>query len=97
MNSVSLANQRKQQETYAVRWARTHSQFVQRNIASIGLKSGYFEFNDSRHSGRLLEVDVDILRQLIEEDPRLTTRCFAERFGCSNTTVQTHLRELGKT
>ena len=40
--------------------------------------SGNFELNDSRHSGRLLEVDVDILKQLIEEDPRLTTRCLAE-------------------
>ena len=28
----------KQQETYAVRWARTRSQFVQCNIDSIGLK-----------------------------------------------------------
>ena len=42
-------------------------------------------------------MDVDVLKQLIEEDARLTTRCLAERLGCSHTTVETHLRELGKT
>ena len=97
MNFVWVAKQWKQQEVCAVRWARTRSQFVQRNIASIGLKSGYFEFNDSRHSGRLLEVDVDVLKQLIEEDLTLTTRCLAERLRCSHTTVETHMTELSKT
>ena len=56
-----------------------------------------FELNDSRHSGRPLEMDVDVLKQLIEEDPRLTTHCLAERLSCSHTTVGTHLSELGKT
>ena len=60
------------------------------------LKSGNFELNDSRHSGTSLEVNVDVLKQLTEEDPRLTTRCLAERLGCSHTTVETHLRELDK-
>ena len=48
-------------------------------------------------TGRSPEVDVDVLKQLIEEDPRLTTRCLAERLECSHTTVETHLRDLGKT
>ena len=60
-------------------------------------KSGNFELNDSRHCGRPLEVDVDILKQFIEEDSRLTRRCLAERLGRSKTTVETHLSELGKT
>ena len=42
-------------------------------------------------------MDVDVLKQLIEEDPRLTTHCLAERLRCSHTTVETHLNELGKT
>ena len=58
--------------------------------------SGNFELNDSRHSGRPLEMDVDVLKQLIEEGPRLVTRCLAERLGCSHTAVETHLSELGK-
>ena len=60
------------------------------------LKSRNFKLNDSRHFGRALEMDVDVLKQLIE-DPRLITCCLAERLGCSHTTVETHSRELGKT
>ena len=30
--------------------------------------SGNFELNDSRHFGGLLEMNVDVLKQLIEED-----------------------------
>ena len=59
--------------------------------------SGNFELNDSQHSGRPLEVDVGVLKQLIEEDPTLTTYCLAERLGCSHTTVETYLSELDKT
>ncbi len=57
-------------------------------------KNGNFELDDLLHSGRPLEVDMDVLQQLIEEDPRLTTRYLAERLGCSHTTVETYLREL---
>ena len=60
-------------------------------------KSGDLEPNDSLHSGRALEVDADVLKQLIEEAPRLTTCCLAERLGCSHTTVEIHLSDLGKT
>ena len=47
-------------------------------------------------AGRPLEMDVDVLKQLIEEDSRLSTRSLAERLGCSHTTVETHLSVLGK-
>ncbi|CAF1659633.1 unnamed protein product [Adineta ricciae] len=60
-------------------------------------KNGNFELDDLPHTGRPSEVDMDHLKQLIEEDPRLTTRCLSERLGCSHTTVETHLHELGKT
>ena len=60
-------------------------------------KSDNFELNDSRHSGRPIQVDVDALKKLIEEDLRLTTSFLAERLECSHTTLETHLRELGKT
>jgi len=60
-------------------------------------KNGNFELDDLPRSGRPLEIDIDVLKQLIEEDPRLTTRCLAERLGCSHTTVEKHLAELGKT
>ena len=38
INFVQVAKQRKQQETYAVRWERTRFQFIQCNIGSIGLR-----------------------------------------------------------
>ena len=60
-------------------------------------KSGNFELNNSRHTGRALEVDVDVLKQLIEEDPRLTTCCLVEGLRHSHTTVETRLSKLGKT
>ena len=59
--------------------------------------NGNFELDNSSHSGRPVEVDLDRLQQLIEDDPRLTTRCLVEQLGCSHTTVETHLNELGKT
>jgi transposase len=41
-------------------------------------KNGNLELGDLPRYGRPLEVDKDLLKQLIEEDPRLTTRCSAE-------------------
>jgi transposase len=60
-------------------------------------KNGNFELDDLPRSGRPLEVNMDVLKQLIKENPRLTTRRLAEQLGCSHTTVEKHLKELGKT
>ena len=57
-------------------------------------KNGNLELDDLPRSGRALEVDLDILKQLIEEDPRLTIWCLAERLQCFCATVETHLKEL---
>ena len=51
-------------------------------------KNGDLELDDLPRSGRPMEVDMDFLKQLIEEDPRLTLRCLAEQLGCSHTTVE---------
>ncbi|CAF0905760.1 unnamed protein product [Didymodactylos carnosus] len=37
---------------------------------------------------------MDVLKQLIEEEPRLTTCCPAQRLGCSHSAVEKHLSEL---
>ena len=50
-------------------------------------KNGKFELDDLPRSARPLELDVDLLTQLIGEDPRLTLRCLAEQLGCSDTAV----------
>ena len=60
-------------------------------------RNNNYELEDQHRSGRPLEVDLDLSKQLIEQDPRLTTRCLAEQLGCSHITVQKHLGDLGKT
>jgi hypothetical protein len=60
-------------------------------------KNSNFELDDLPRSGRALEVNMNLLKQLIEEDPRLATRCLAEQLRCSHTAVERHLNELGKT
>ena len=96
MNFVWVAKQRKQQETGSTMSEDTLSICTAQHWFNQ-FKSSNFELNESQHSGRPLEVDADVLKQFIEEDPRLTTRCLAERLGCSRTTVETHLSELDKT
>jgi biotin operon repressor len=60
-------------------------------------KNGNLELDDQARPGRPLEVNVDLLKQLIKQDPRLTSWCLAEQLGCSHTAVEKHLNELGKT
>jgi hypothetical protein len=96
MNSVWFTKQWKQQATYATRWARMHSIRTAQHWFDR-FKNRNFELDDLPHTRRPLEMDMDVLKQLIEEDPRLTTRCLAERLGCSHVTVETDLYELGKT
>ena len=60
-------------------------------------KNGHFDLDDLPHTGRPGQVDIDILKQLIEEDPRLTSRCLAEWLQCSHAIVEKHLHQLGKT
>ena len=57
-------------------------------------RSGNLEFNDLPYSGRSMELNVKLLKQVIEEDPRLTSPYLAELLGCSRTTVEKHLNEL---
>jgi len=51
-------------------------------------KNGNLELDDLPRSGRPVEVDVNLLKQLIEQDPRLTLRCLAEELVCSYVTVE---------
>lgn len=44
-------------------------------------KSGRFELDDSPHTGRPMEVVIDLLKQLIEGDLRLTSRCVSRATG----------------
>ena len=59
-------------------------------------KSRNFELDDLPHTGRSLQVEMDLLEQPIEEGPTLHTRCLVERLRCSHVTAETHLHGLGK-
>ena len=60
-------------------------------------KDDSLELDDLSHSGKPLELDVDLLKQLIEEDPRLTSPYLVEQLGCSHVAVETYLNNLDKT
>jgi transposase len=60
-------------------------------------KNSNFELEDLPRSGRALDVNMTLLKQLIEEDPQLTTRCLAQQLRYSHTAVERHLNELVKT
>lgn len=59
-------------------------------------KHGDFDIEDSTIPGRPITFDNDEILQLIEADPRLTTRCLAERLGSHHSTIAQHLHALGK-
>jgi len=59
-------------------------------------RNGEFGVDDLPRSGRPQEVDVGHLEELVESEPRLSSRCLAESLGCSHVAVELHLMELGK-
>ncbi len=60
-------------------------------------RNGDLTLQDRPRSGRPMELDLERLKQLIESDPRLTTRCLASELGCVHGTIEYHLHEMGKT
>lgn len=54
-----------------------------------------YELEDEPRSGRPIEVDLERLEELIESDPRQTSRCLASTLGCSHTTIENQLHQLG--
>ncbi|CAK9798994.1 Histone-lysine N-methyltransferase SETMAR [Anthophora plagiata] len=58
-------------------------------------KSGKFDLEDRERSGRPLVADDDLIKTLIKNNPRQTTRHIAEIAHISHTTVVTRLKALG--
>ena len=46
------------------------------------------ELDDLPRSGRPMELNVELLKHLIEEDPRLPSPNLAGQLGCSHTAVE---------
>lgn len=59
-------------------------------------KAGDTDVEDRPRSGRPSTADDERLLQLLEEDPRRTTREMADVLSCSHTTVKNRLHTLGK-
>ena len=60
-------------------------------------KNDNLELNDLPRSDSPLELDVDLPKQLIEEDFRLTSQHLTEQLGYSHTAMKKDMNELGKT
>jgi len=58
--------------------------------------TGDYSLDDLPRSGRPLEVDIEALRNLVESDPRQTTRSMANTLGCSHAAIEKHLHSMGK-
>jgi [histone H3]-lysine36 N-dimethyltransferase SETMAR len=59
-------------------------------------KSGDMDVEDKPHTGRPIEIDKEKLKAMIEADPKLTTRELADMLSTHYTTVDRHLKSLGK-
>lgn len=59
-------------------------------------KAGQFEVKDQPRSGRPSALNEDELRQLVEANPRLTTREMSKALDCDHSTVVRHLAAIGK-
>jgi len=59
-------------------------------------RAGNETLTDEPRSGRPSELDKDELRQLVESDPRLTTRELASKLSCSQSTITRCLEKIGK-
>lgn len=72
---------------------------VSYDTAKVWFKSfrkGRFDLDDEPHARRPPEVDIEHLMDLIEDDPRLTSRSLAVEFECSHTAIENHLHDIGK-
>ena len=54
-----------------------------------------YDLEDEPRSERSDKLVLDGLKELVERDPRQTIRCLASTFGCSHTTIERRLSEMG--
>ena len=59
-------------------------------------KAGDFDLNDKKRVWRSVEADDAYLAELLEEDPRRSTRQLAKKMSVTNSTVWNRLKALGK-
>ena len=57
--------------------------------------SGDFSLKDEKRSSRLIEVDDDLIKAIIDSDRHSITREIAEKLHVSRTCIENHLKQLG--
>ena len=53
-------------------------------------KNGNFDIDDTPRSGRPSEFDKDLLKALLKEETRQTSRELAEKINCDQKTIRNH-------
>ena len=54
-----------------------------------------YKLEDEARSGRPIELDLERLQELVESDPRQSSRFLANILGCTHVTIQNNLHQLG--
>jgi [histone H3]-lysine36 N-dimethyltransferase SETMAR len=62
----------------------------------LRFRNNDFSVNDNPKSGRPVEVNNEILRDLVESNPKQTLEDMSIQLKCNPTTVWKHLRQIGK-
>ncbi|XP_015181327.1 PREDICTED: histone-lysine N-methyltransferase SETMAR-like [Polistes dominula] len=62
----------------------------------VKFRSGDMTLKDEPRAGRPSDFDDNLLKAVLEQNPRQSTRCIAERLNTSQSTVIRHLEKLGK-
>lgn len=62
----------------------------------LKFRSGDVTLKDEPRGSRPSDFDDDILKSILEQNPRQTTRELAEKLNTSQSTVFRHLEKLGK-
>ncbi len=75
-----------------LRWVRAASPTTLQKHWFRRFAEGNFDFDDE--PGRAVQVVVSTLKAAVEEDPELTTRCSAERFGYHHSTMARRFHAL---
>ena len=58
-------------------------------------RSEDFSLKDDRRCGQPCEVNVDIMKAIIESNRHITVREIAKQLNVSHTTIEKHIRRLG--
>ena len=59
-------------------------------------REGDISLEDRPRSGRPMESDIERLKVLIEDNPRITIRKLSTMLGCNQSAIDRHLHEMGK-